>query len=215
MISRMKCTQSQLLNCIGRRSCIIACTCWQSSTCVISYPHMLQCFWVIFGLVTAIILFLLFTGEVQDPLNCLLDPGAVQNLKLELGALKGEQAKCDQLEIKVMDHRKEKSECDSLWQMADNVTQENTKLLEERHILELQLAHRRKDCEGQKHQQHKDLTHKNHQQELEIVAMKKEKKSLEDKLNNEGKKNKELTDKNQYLMDENHQQELETVSLKK
>ena len=216
------------------------------------------------------ILILLITGEVQSRLFCLVNPGEIHTLKMELDTLKHEQAKClqvekevidlrrvmsecevlkqkminttqenkkladqhhslelqltkcgerhkqleedsiekkncekskRQLEIEVLDHKKEKSECHLLKQKADKTTQEKKKLLDEKHNLELQLIKfgecyeqlqnansDKRICESRK----EDLIAKLHQQDLEIVALKKENKSLYSQLYSERDKNKKL-----------------------
>lgn len=125
---------------------------------------MLQFFWVIISLVIAIIsLLLLFTGEVQGPLNCLLDPGEVQHLKLKMGALKGEQARYDQLENKVVAMKKEiKSLEDQLNNEREKneiLTAKNHDLAEENRNLELEKAILTEKLHGES-QKNKELTGK-------------------------------------------------------
>ena len=151
------------------------------------------------------------TGEGRSRLYCLVNPGEADTLKMEVEALKGEQAKCHQIEKEnlMMDLGKFKSECELIKQKANNTTRDNMKLMDERHGLELQLTK-----VGDRHKQLEEtsLEKKNcektkGQLEVEVMDLKKE----QNECGLLKQKAKNTTRENKKLLDENHKLELQLM----
>ena len=132
---------------------------------------------------------------------------------MELDALKGEQVKYHEVEKEMMDLRKLKSECELVKWKENNTTQENKKLVNECHSLELQLT-KFGECHKQLEEtnlEKKKCEKSKSQLEIEVKDLKREQSEC-DLLK---QKREDMTREKKKLLDENHNLELQLIKFDK